>query len=264
MRCEILIDPEMFPRGARMLEAMIATAPVPVRVRRTYVGDCQVLMVYGTGHPGRRPWQLKHLQKGGHLIGWDLGYWQREVNGTFTMRATLDADHPQRFIRAEPPERWDAAGIKLRSDADPAGPVIVVGMGPKANRAHGLRPLAWEARAAAAAAKTGREVVYRPKRPGDPKLPGLRVLPGPIEEALKGASLVVCRHSNVAIDACIAGVPVVCDDGAAAALYRGKVPDPTIPTREERLAFLRGLAWWQWTPNEAKDAWIYLLGRLSA
>jgi len=266
MRCEVLVDPRMFPRGDKMLKAMIAAAPIKLKVRQTYRGDCELLMVYGTGHPVRRPWQQQHLARGGRMIGWDLGYWGRRDNGTFAMRCTLDADHPQRFLRPEPGDRWARAGIELREDCNPAGHILVVGMSPKAHRAHGMKPLSWETQAvrAARAVADGRLVLYKPKRPGEPVPPGVAVVQTKnITEALRGASLVVCRHSNAAVDACIAGVPVVCEDGAASALYTGKITSPTVPTREQRLAFLQSLAWWQWTPEEAAHAWNYLLNRIN-
>lgn len=266
MRVEILTDPKMFPRGARMLDAMIAAAPSPPIVREKWSGSPGLLMVYGTGHPVRRPWQFENLRRGGRLIGWDLGYWGRRTSdGSFYMRCTMDADHPQALIRPEPPHRWDAAGIALREDFDPRGRIVVVGMGPKAHRAHGFSGFLWEQRALRNAAKAypDREIVFRPKRPTDPRIPGFSRADGTIEETLRGASLIICRHSNVAVDACIAGVPVACEDGAAAALYGPDVKKPVRPTREQRLAFLQSLAWWQWKPEEAADAWTYLLCRLS-
>lgn len=256
MRAEILIDGGMALRGQRMLKAMIAAAPIPIVVRENYVGDCEILMTYGNGHAIRRPWWMRHLRRGGRCVGWDLGYWRHEDE---TMRVTLDADHPQRWIRPESSARWDAWGIDLRDDFDPAGPVVVVGLGQKALKVHGLDPLEWERGAAQRAKPYGRKVIFRPKRSGDPRLPGVAVGKGPIEDVLRGASLVICRHSNVAVDACIAGVPVMCDDGAAHALYASCAA----PSRDQRLQFLRSLAWWQWKPNEAKDAWTYLLNRLS-
>jgi len=266
MRCEVLTDPEMFSRGRRMLEAMIVAAPIPLQVRQTYSGDCEILMVYGTGHPVRRPWQRQHVANGGRLIGWDLGYWHRRIDNTFHMRVTLDADHPQAFIRHEDAQRWQDQAIDLRDVYKPEGHVLIVGMGPKANRAHGLRPLEWEIRAARAAkaAYPGRRIIFKPKRPTDPVIPGFACDRNPIERALHGASLVVCRHSNVAIDACIAGVPVVCEDGAAAALYgAGSLAKPINPTAKQRTEFLRSLAWWQWRPDEAGKAWGYLLDRIA-
>ena len=267
MRIEILTDPGMAMRGARILKAMIDAAPIEVRVRHSYVGDCDVLMVYGTGHPIRRPWWNKQLGRGGRCIGWDLGYWKHKDDGTCRMRVTIDADHPQRLLRPELATRWDGEGIALREEASRHGPVVVVGLSSKALRMHGLSRLQWEgaAIAKARAALPDREVVFRPKRDTDPR-PGNVVsrVGGPIEDVIRGASLVICRHSNVAIDACIAGVPVVCQDGAAAALYGSDIKQPRAVTAAQRLEFLRSLAWWQWRPEEAPEAWTYLLSRLSA
>lgn len=254
MRVEILTGAPMAARGERMLAAMIAAAPMKCRVGAVYKGDCDLLMVYGTGHPIRRPWWNEHLRSGRHTVGWDLGYWNRDKQ---TMRLTIDADHPHKLIATEDPEAWDLAGIELRNDSKPAGPVIIVGMSAKANRIHLMGRLHWELRAARQAQKLWpqREVLYRPKRESDPPLPGFKTARGPIEDALLGASMVLCRHSNVAVDACIAGVPVRCEDGAAYALYQhGEAPTP-----EQRLNFLRSLAHWQYTPDGAALAWNKIL-----
>lgn len=255
MRAEILIDDSMAQRGHRMLTAMAAAATIPVCVRENYVGDCEILMTYGIGHSIRRHWWQKHLAKGGRGVAWDLGYWAHSQG---TMRVSLDADHPQRWIREEPPERWDAWGIPLRSDGDERGPAVIVGLGAKSLAVHRLDPLQWERHATKKARTMGVKPVFRPKRNTDPALPGLRVVGGSIEEALRGASLVLCRHSNVAVDACVAGVPVMCEDGAAVALYR----KCRAPTHEQRLQFMRSLAHWQYTPDEAATAWTYLLSRI--
>jgi hypothetical protein len=59
-------------------------------------------------------------------------------------------------------------------------------------------------------------------------------------------------------------VPVVCEDGAAAALYGSDLRAPVRPTPAQRLAFLRGVAWFQWRPSEAAECWDYLKARLCA
>ena len=116
----------------------------------------------------------------------------------------------------------------------------------------------WEHRILAQvhSAYPGARILYRSKRPEH--FDGCPSIDGSIEQALKGASLVVCHHSNVAVDACIAGIPVVCADGAAAALYNNDLLNPVTPSFEERLRFLRNLAWWQWHPSEAKKAWTFI------
>lgn len=253
---EVLIDPEMATRGRRMIEAMIEACPIPAVASSTYTGACDLLLTYGTGHPLRRPWWKKHRKTGRHCIGLDLGYWGQDDGA---MRVTVDEDHPQAWIREESPERWEATGIQLRSDFDPAGPAVIVGMGRKALPVHGLRPLEWEGRALSKVLAMGMKPVFRPKRSRYPVLPRVTVATGKIEQVLKGAGLVICRHSNVAVDACIAGIPVICEDGAAYALYKNN----RAPTYEQRLAFLQSLAWWNWRPEEAKELWTYLLSRLS-
>lgn len=251
---EILTDPWMARRGRRMIEAMAAASPMPVRLSQRYTGACDLLLTYGSGHPVRRPWWVQHRQSGRHCVGLDLGYWGRDQG---YMRVTIDDDHPPDWIRPEPACRWDATGIELREDADPAGHAVIVGMGVKAVRVHGLVPLQWERGAFEMARAMGLSPILKPKKASDPSLPGVPSATGSMEEALKGAALLICRHSNAAVDACIAGVPVICEGGAALALY-GKTREPS---REQRLEFLRSLAWWNWHPREAKEAWSYILSR---
>lgn len=249
---EILTDPLMADRGKEMIQAMIETCPLRKVVGQTYKGNCDLLLTYGTGHPVRRPWWRKHRLTGKHCIGLDFGYTPEY------MRFTLDDEHPHRWVREEPSDRWNVLGIDLREDFDPEGPAVIVGLGRKAVRAHGLRALQWETKAADLAKSLGKIPIHRPKRKIDPALPGLTVLSGPIQDALKGSSLVICRHSNVAVDACIAGIPVMCEDGIAYSLYKKN----STPTRDERLRLLHSMAYWQWKPSEAREAWNYLLARL--
>lgn len=264
--CEVLVSKDMAGRGVRMLDAMIEASPIPLKVRETYRGDCPLLMVYGTGHPKRRPWQDEHMRKGGRLIGWDLGYWLRRTETDFRMRLTIDADHPQALMRSiEPPERWDRDGIELRNDSSARGHVVIVGMSAKAQKIHRMSRLRWETSTlrAVKAHHPKLKVWFRPKRDTDPVLIGVRVAREPdIADVLRGAAFVVCRHSNVAVDACIAGVPVVCEDGAASFLYGSDIKAPVNPTIEQRLQFLRSLAWWQYSPTEAALAWTFILNRL--
>lgn len=265
MRVEVLVADDLIERGERILAAMIATAPGNVRIEKTrrYHGEAHTLITYGLGHPVRRPQWLGHVAKGGRVIGWDLGYWNRNTPGDGMMRLSIDADHPQKWIRKENPARWRAAGIALREQCDPDGPIILCGLGWKSKRIFSEGQLRWEfgALERIRAAYPGRRILYRPKRERDPVLPNLPIAHGPIESVLAGASLVVCRHSNVAVDACVAGVPAVCEDGAAAALYGSDVARPVLPTPAERERFLEGLAWWQYRPQEAGLAWAYLRER---
>lgn len=241
---------------------MAESAPMPVMVRNQYVGDCELLMLWGPGEPRRRAWFKEHVARGGHAIAWDLGYWNRDAQDP-SLRVTIDHDHPQAFFRPMPPDRFAASGIQLRNCYDPKGPIILVGLGHKTDVMLGHGPMTWERIALERIRRVhgARHVIFRPKGKQRAFLDGVHTCDGgSIESVLQGASLVVCRHSNVAVDACIAGIPVVCEDGAAAALYGRDLSAPVMATVEQRLAFLRTLAYWQWTSTEARrgDVWHFL------
>ncbi len=249
MRCDVMLWNDVCSRGARMLKSMVkAAATVGV--------DCQLVdkapsaplaMTWGLGHTGRRVHLDRHLKAGGRVIAWDLGYWDRgsREDGDQSYRVTIDHDHPWRLVNPEDPARFDGAGIALREDANPNGPILVASMGRKSAV---LFP-SWQ-----------KDAIGKLRKRGVIQIRGKSKVGEPIESALKGKSLVVCRHSNVAIDACIAGVPVECSDGIAYALYRNN----SHPTREQRLEFLRTVAHWQYKPTESVEAWKFLLKVLSS
>lgn len=221
---------------------------------KEYRGDCEWLVVYGIGRPPRSEWRDEHVRRGGKVLLWDLGYFgRRKVTGF--LRASINDDHPQNYLdrTAPDPSRFDRHEIRLREDFDPDGPIVLVGLGRKSHVY--IRTEEWERRKLDELRRRfpTRRIVYRPK-------PDNVVLPldaqveqsAPIETLLRGASLVVCRHSNVAVDAVVAGVPFEAEQGAATWLS-GKPY-----TAEHRLDFLRRLCWWQWTPTEAPLAWRFV------
>lgn len=212
---------------------------------RTYAGRHRWLMLWGAGHPAHAEAAERHIASGGPVVQWDLGYtaghYRMAVNGWHPSVAQIEATPPDQ-------KRWESLRIPIWDSGNPSGPIVLVGLGPKSKRFLGDHD--WERRKLAELRKRfpGRQIVFRPK-PGRPfpdlKLP---ILGGPIQDAIKGASLVVCRHSNVAVDAAIAGVPFECEDGAAMWLT-------DFSRREE---FLHRLAWWQWRPDEAEQAWAFI------
>lgn len=249
MRCDVLLWQDVCSRGKAMLRAMIQAAPsVGVECVVTGgppTGSSQILMTWGLGHIGRRALIDGHIRNGGRVIAWDLGYWNRGAKSDPEQcyRVTIDHDHPWRLIKLEDPSRFAMTGIGLREDANPSGDVLFASMGKKSGK---LYP-GWQAKAIARVLRKypGKHIRIRAKDKDGPS----------IESALMGKSVVVCRHSNVAIDACIAGVPVDCEDGIAYALYR----DNPNPSREQRQEFLESVAWWQWKISEAGQAWRFLL-----
>jgi len=247
---EILIDQPMARRGERMLLALAKRAPPMTDVEPSYRGTRKLLVIYGPGAPQRIDLIRRHKAKGGRVAMFDLGYWDRER----LMRLSIDSMHPtpEQIERTQDTGR---AAPALLEDADPDGPIMLVGLGRKSLFAYGHAHMSWETRKLKELRKRfpGRRILWRPKGKAPQALPGAQMCYGiPIEQALKGCSLVVCRHSNVAVDAVAAGVPFEAEEGAATWL-NGK---PFTP--ENRASFLGRVAWWQWGPTEAVEAWSFV------
>lgn len=213
-------------RGLEILGAMEATAP-----------ETDLLMLWGVGRPGHSAHRDRAIHQGRKVVMWDLGY----KKGYY--RLSIDHDHPWRLFDRTP-ETGREFPAKLREDASD-GPILLIGMGRKSKSY--LNTYNWEPRKIGELKRRfpGVPIITRPKpKAGDGA--------APIEQAMKGCRLVVCRHSNVAVDACIAGIPFECEDGAAYWL-RDKPYTP-----ENRQRFLNKLAHWQYQVGEAKQAWDFI------
>lgn len=250
---EILMDPNTSMKATRMLTALAGAIARHTRVvvTKAYQGACDWVVIYGYGAPDRDAARKAHVRSGRHAWLWDLGYFDRQR----VLRCSIDHDHPQAYLdRTFPePSRFDSLKIKLREDANPDGHILLIGLGRK-SRAY-LDEQQWEKSRLATLRHRfpGRDIIYRPK-PGSPPVQLDCKADGetPIETLLRGCALVSCRHSNVAVDAAVAGVPFECEDGAAMWLQAKPY------TRENRLDFLRRLVWWQWRPEEAGAAWKFI------
>jgi len=257
MRVEILRGRKTSSSAEPMLAGIAKAAQAAgdeVIETRKFHGGCDCLVLFGVGAAVHDQARRAQLKRGGRVVSWDLGYFGR-AKATGFLRLSIDKDHPQHLLdRTSPdPTRWERFGIELRADGDPAGPILLIGLGPKSRRY--LHHADWELHKLIELEKRfpGRQVLHRPK-PGHeyPKLRCERDTDTPIDELLKGCSLVVCHHSNVAVDAAVAGVPFEASDGAAVWLAERPY------TPENRLDFLRRLAWWQWKATEAGEAWPFI------
>lgn len=220
------------------------------------------LFVYGLGGLDRMP----YIQRG-RLVAFDLAYWDRK-GAQRKYRVSINGLHcPERIMRGPTPSvvRWKLSGLVTAKDADGEGPILLVGNSPK-SAAVGANGWAKAMADRLRATFPGRAILYRPKpgRPHEPVSHDGLITVEPIDDALRGIGLVVCRHSNVAVDACRMGVSVVCEDGAAACIY------PTLerwheqPTFAQRQEFLQRLAWWQWSTDECENAlfWDWIKGQM--
>lgn len=246
--------------GRRTLRAIAdgaAAADVRATVTAKYSGRHPWLVMWGVGGGGRAALRDRHIAGGGTVALWDIGFFRRTKAEHGHCKVSLNQDYATAWLdRTEPrPERWDALGLTLRNDYDPAGHVVLAGIGPKQHAYIGTPLDGWEARKLAElrARFPGRRIVYRPKpRRAYAPLSCETDCTSDIVDVLCGAALVVCHHSNVAVDAVLAGVPFESDDGVSTWL-RGKPY-----TAESRLDFCRRIARWQYKGAEMTEAWRFL------
>lgn len=256
MRIDILMTPSTHRKARILLKGIYEGALRHGHDARIFVAgsvrEGAMLVLYGMGGPDRAGYR-DHRP----LIAFDAGYWQRKLEPhKRKFRVSFNGDHcPDYIFKGACPsrQRLDSARLAFGEVARLQGPILLVGNGPKTLVSGAL---GWTAKRSrdVKMAFPERRVIYRPK-PRRPKEGGVMYSslssPNDIDDVLNGISLVVCRHSNVAIDACRLGVPVVCDAGAAACIYPSKLADFRLqPSMEKRLEFLTRLAWFQWSPEE--------------
>jgi hypothetical protein len=230
-----------------------------VQRTRTYQGRTPWLVFWGPGAPARAETMRRHVASGGHAVALDLAYWDRAVKA----RVSFNAAHPQAWVmrRDLPAARFLADKVPIANLWNPTGPVVIAGLGDKARVQYGAATVdRWEEFMARSCALRwpGRPVVYRRKKHGSPVPPWASPTSlQPIEDVLKGASLVITWHSNVAVDAIRLGIPAICRDGAAAAVCPSELgpDDPQPLPTDVRDRFLANLAWFQWAPTEASAFW---------
>lgn len=220
---------------------------------------CEMLVIFGLGGEDRYRVGMDHMVSGKPLISWDLGYWSRNVRRR-KYRVSLNGFHPSQVMFGPRPsgDRFNSGGQQLttvrhKKDA----PILLIGSSPKSIK---VGAKGWSA----AASREIREqfpehrVIYRPKprRPVERDVDYDGLSTGPIETILPRVSLVYCLHSNVAVDACKMGVPVIAKDGAAALIYPNRLCDyQNQPSAELREEFLHRLAYWQWSEEETESFW---------
>lgn len=238
-----------------MLLALAAAARVAgdeVVETTQFQGKSDWLVLFGVGAAVNDQARKAQIARGGRVLHWDLGYFDRKkIIGH--VRMSIDSDHPQQWLdRTEPnPERWRATGVKLRSDSNPSGPILLIGLGRKSREYLGETMWERSMHARLRVRFPGRRIIFRPKGRDPLRLKCEIDATTPIAELLRGASLVACRHSNVAVDAAIAGVPFEAENGAAMWLQQRDF------TPANRLEFLQRLSNWQWRATEAAQAWAF-------
>lgn len=192
----------------------------------------------------------------------DLGFWRRDTH----YRLVVGGWGPERYVRAGlPSSRLAKLGVDIKPWKEGGDTIIIAGSTGKSCAEHGIAYRSWEMRAAQLLRDSGKRIVYRPK-PTDPfkaPLPGVEYDQLPIDESLSGACALVTHHSNAAVHALAAGIPIHCEVGAAAAFSVPMFDIANTPRLDGREQFLADVAWLNWSLDEmrAGEAWAHMKER---
>lgn len=217
---------------------------------------CNKLLMYGWGGANQ---QVAHRIHKGHYACFDLGYWWKEGQADRHWRVSIDGWHsPNLIMHGADGKRLSRYGLEIKEQGgDPDGPILVIGTSPKSQK---LDARGWASQKIRQLRRqTTKPIWYKYKRTPDKGIPADKIIGGDIFDVLPQVSMVVCKHSNVAVDATLMGVPVVCEDGAGAAIYPKSFWGQQ-PSYEKRVEFLQNLAWWQWSTDEIRSGkcWEWL------
>lgn len=189
----------------------------------------------------------------------DVGFWSRDDYMKLALgdrwSPLVDRDYDDSRLRRH--------GVTIMPSREPGKRVLVCGMSEKAAGTWNLKAQEWEQMAVRRLLKAGAMVLYRPK----PTWSGKHPIPGAgydlvptIEQTLRKVDAVVSHHSNAAIDALAAGLPIYVETGIARALSVPTIEDAIgaqAPDYERRAWFLRQVAFHQWSMKElASGAWL--------
>lgn len=247
-----------------------AGAAPDLRSSLTYRGpDHDVAIFYGLA-AGLGRVLSDYRERGRKAVYIDLGYWGRRKRTRWDgyHKMAVNNRHPTAYFqrRAHSPDRFAEHHLAIRPWRARGKHILIAGMSAKAAAAEGLLPHKWERETIARLRElTDRPIIYRPK----PNWAEAKPLDGsifdrdtPLERALLNCHAVVTHHSNVAVDALLAGVPCICPGGVASVLSGHdleQIESPPMPDGREQWAY--DLAWTQWSVAEMESgaAFRYLV-----
>jgi hypothetical protein len=227
--------------------------------------DHDIAVFYGLAEGLRRVFD-DYVKAGRKVVFVDMGYWNRRKRGRFDgyHKISVNDRHPTAYFqdRKHTADRLKEQGIKIAPWREKGRHIVVVGMSAKAALHAGFQPHQWERETIEKLKKmTKRPIIYRPKPNwlAAHRFQGVGFMKTePLEQVLAGAHCVVAHHSNVAVDAILAGIPAICPGGVASVMAGHdltQVESPPMPEGREQWA--ADIAYCQWSLGEMASGRVW-------
>lgn len=241
-------------------QVMLSADWIPVAM-----ADCAV------GYGWRYPDVFEAYREAGSAFVYiDLGWWERKPHGNEMggyHKVVVNEREPMAYFRrGSASDRFARFGLSVQPWRSTGSHILLGGMSAKSAKTRGYAPQEWERDAIRRIREVSdRPIWYRPKPSWGEATPiEATRFSGPgesIAAALRDCWAVVTLHSNVAVDALLAGVPVHCQHGVGAALSVASLAEieaPALPEGRERL--MADIAYVQWSVAEMRsgECWAHL------
>jgi len=226
-----------------MAEGVAACGDVPILAPDFTPTDSDVCVAYGWANPATFQ---NYRARGRSFVYIDLGWWNRKPEGRPLEgfhKVCVNGREPDALMaRHWPSDRFAHFGIVPAPWRRWGRDVVLAGMSGKSARTRGYGPQQWEIAAINELRRyTDRPIIYRPK----PSWLEAKPIPGTIfsppsqsiMEALENAWALVTLHSNAAVDALLAGVPISASEGVCKNLSTplSEIESPRYPTGRDQL-----------------------------
>lgn len=220
--------------------------------------NTDVAVFYGWGGGLRRTFD-EYKAAGLKAVYIDLGFWGRRKRTKHDgyHKIVVNSRHPTEYFQnvKHSHGRFKHFGIDIKPWQQGGNKILLAGMSEKAAKAEGFRPEQWEKAAVDVVFRsTNKTIHYRPK-PNWSRATRIRgtVHQGdlPLQAAFKDCHAVMTHHSNIAVDAILAGIPTFCESGVASVMSLqdlSKIDEPWYP--EEREQWAADIAWTQFSVEE--------------
>lgn len=251
-----------------MLRGIAKLGDKPIRIEeRSYNGVEHDACVFYGYIPSLQKIMADYRAANKPAVYIDLGYWRREGMQGYH-KVVVNGRHPTAYFQRKRhnDDRLKALGVAIAPWRIRGRNILLAGMGYKASViAEHIAFESFERDAAAKlAAHSKRAVYYRPK-PNDERS---RPIEGTtfardldLDRMLHNCHAVVTHHSNVAVDALVAGIPAFCWQGVAAPMALqdlARIEKPWFPGCRHDWAC--DISYCQWSVPEMAEGlpWRYL------
>jgi hypothetical protein len=199
----------------------------------------------------------------------DLGYFGRsKTQSAAYYKISVNDNHPTAFFQniKHSSDRFNIFGIKVEPMRKRGNYILFAGIGPKSSVLYNIEHQSWDQWAISELNKYTKIPIYYRAKPNHAEK--FKQIAGsiwsdptrPLESLLNDAWAVVTRHSNVAVDGIIRGVPCFAIDGVATKIGLtdlSQINTPRYPSYKEQLQFCYDLAYTQWTLSEVSEGKLW-------